>query len=246
MHFEKWQGCGNDFIVVEESELARPLGPERVRALCDRRFGIGADGILVVGPPNGRRWPLAIHNADGSIAESCGNGSRCVARHLLDRHGGDECELATMGGVVRARRDGDRVGIELAAPRVLGEISVGTSNGTRVDVGNPHVVVFVEDPATEDLPTLAAAWRRAAGDTNVGAARVRSRNAIDLRVDERGAGETLACGTGACAAVAAAAARGLIADEVSVGLPGGALLVRIGKDRYELWGPSERVFAGAV
>lgn len=246
MNFEKWQGCGNDFIVVEEGELDRPLDPERVRALCDRRFGIGADGILVVGRPTGRRWPVAIHNADGSIAESCGNGSRCVARYLLDRHGGDECELATLGGIVSARRAGDVVGIELPAPRVLGDVTVGSSTGARVDVGNPHLVVFVHDPATSELATLASVWRRAAGDANVGVASVSARDAIELRVDERGVGETLACGTGACAAVAAASARGLVEDRVSVRLPGGTLVVRSGKDRYELWGPSERVFAGTV
>lgn len=247
MRFEKWQGCGNDFVLVEEGDLDRPLDADRVRALCDRRFGIGADGILVIGRPTGRRWPVAIHNADGSIAESCGNGSRCAARYLLERHGGDECELGTLGGVVRTRRDGDAVGVELGAPRVLGDVSVGgVSDGTRVDVGNPHVVVFVDDPDTAGLPSLAAIWRRAVGDANVGAARVRSRAAIDLRVDERGVGETLACGTGACAAVAAAAARGLVDEQVSVRLPGGTLVVRRGKASYELWGPSERVFAGNV
>lgn len=246
MRFEKWHGCGNDFIVVEGTELDRPLGPDRVRALCDRRFGIGADGILVVGRPTGRRWPVAIHNADGSLAESCGNGSRCVARYLLDRHGGSECELETRGGIVRARREGEAVGIDLAAPRVLGEVAVGASTGTRVDAGNPHVVVFVDDPGTADLAALAGSWRAAAGDANVGAARVRTPTEIELRVNERGVGETLACGTGACAAVAAASARGLVGGEVSVRLPGGTLLVRSGKERYELWGPAERVFVGTA
>ncbi len=245
MRFEKWQGCGNDFVIVEESELDGGLDADRVRALCDRRFGIGADGILVVGRPTGRRWPLAIHNADGSTAESCGNGSRCVARYLLDRHGGDACELAPAGGTVRARRDGDAIGIELDAPRVLGEVESERGRGVRVAVGNPHVVAFVEDPARIDLPALARAMRAAAGDANVEAAAVRTRDAIDLRVDERGVGETLACGTGACAAVAAAASLGLVDREVSIGLPGGTLVVRTGA-RYELWGPAERVFAGSL
>jgi diaminopimelate epimerase len=246
LRFEKWQACGNDFIVVEDSDLERPLDARRVRALCDRRFGIGADGILVVGMPTGRRWPVAIHNADGSVAESCGNGSRCVARYLLDRHGGSECELDTPGGIVRARCEGDDVGVELAAPRIIGERSVDGTNATRVDVGNPHVVIFVEDPAKVDLARSAGAWRAAGHDANVGVGRVRTRGTIDLRVDERGAGETLACGTGACAAVAAAAARGLVDDVVSVRVPGGTLVVRRGHDRYELWGPTERVYVGVV
>ena len=123
MRFEKWQACGNDFVVVHASELADPLTPERVRALCDRRFGIGADGILVVGRPTGQRWPLEIHNADGSVAESCGNGARCVARHILDRRRLDECELDTAGGIVAGRREGELIAIELAAPRVPGRWS---------------------------------------------------------------------------------------------------------------------------
>jgi diaminopimelate epimerase len=246
MRFEKWQGCGNDFIVVHSSELDAPLTPERVRSLCDRRRGIGADGVLVIHAPTGGRWPVEIHNADGSVAESCGNGSRCVAKHIMDRRGLDECELDTLGGLVRARREGDGVAVDLAAPRVIGEATVGATRATRVDVGNPHVVVFVEDPAAADLGTIARAWRAAEGDANVGVARVRSRSEMDLRVDERGVGETLACGTGACAAVAAAASRGLVGDVVSVRLPGGTLIVRSGNGRYELAGPSERVFSGSL
>src|SRR5262249_59272593 len=125
MRFEKWQACGNDFVVVHRSELSGPLTPDRVRSLCDRRFGIGADGVLVVGPPTGRRWPLEIHNADGSVAESCGNGARCVARHILDRHGLDECELDAAGGVFTCRRDGDAIAISRAAPRVGGPVALG-------------------------------------------------------------------------------------------------------------------------
>ena len=92
----------------------------RSRALCDRRFGVGADGVFVIGEPSGRRWPVEIHNADGSIAEACGNGSRCVVRHLLDRHGGDRIELATRGGLVKGWRDPEGIAIALDPP-VLGD-----------------------------------------------------------------------------------------------------------------------------
>lgn len=247
MRFEKWQGCGNDFLVVERSEVRDGLSAERVRALCDRRSGVGADGILVVGEPNGRRWPVEIRNADGSVAESCGNGSRCVARYLLERHGGDECELATEGGTVRARRSADGIAVQIPTPRLGVAVRVDTAHqATRVDVGNPHLVVFVEDPAGLPLDALARATRAAGGDANVEAVAVRSRDTIDLRVDERGVGETLACGTGACAAVAAAAAGGLVDDVVSVRFPGGRLAVRVGRERYELSGPAERVFEGTA
>lgn len=247
MKFEKWQACGNDFILVERSELAEDLGPDAVRRLCHRRFAIGADGILVIGPPAGRRWPVAIHNADGSLAESCGNGSRCVGRYLLERHGGDECELQTAGGVVRVRRRGNDIGIEIDAPRVAAPVRVGQAwQATPVSTGNAHLVIFVDDPADAALGAIAAVARAEAGEANVGVATVRARDLIDLRVDERGAGETLACGTGACAAVAAAAERGEVDETVAVRLPGGTLSVRRRAGQYELWGPAERVYEGSA
>ncbi len=180
-------GCGNDFIVVDGPLT---IDADRARALCDRRTGIGADGILVIGAPRGRTWPLVIHNADGSIADACGR---------------------------------------------------------RVRVGNPNVMVFVDDPASIDLAALAAASTALAGPANVGAVAPRGPDELALRVHERGAGETLACGTGSCAAVAAAIARGdVTSDTVRVRLPGGTLVVRPRGARYELAGPAEYVFKGST
>jgi diaminopimelate epimerase len=242
--FTKMHGCGNDFIVVDE---AVRIDAARARALCDRRTGIGADGILVIGVPAGRRWPLVIHNADGSIADACGNGSRCVARYLLDRNGGDELELDTASGVVRAWRDPEGFAIELAAPQLGRTLEVDGREARMVRVGNPNVMIFVEDPAGEDLAALAAASTALAGPANVGAIRPRGRGEIGLRVHERGVGETLACGTGAVGAVAASLARGNVSGrEIRVLLPGGTLVVRPGQDRYELAGPAEYVFSGEV
>lgn len=235
-------GCGNDFIVVDE---AVRIDPVRARALCDRRTGIGADGILVIGASMGRRWPVVIHNADGSIADACGNGSRCVARYLLDRHGGDELELDTASGVVRAWRDPEGFAIELRAPQLGEALRVDGREARTVRVGNPNVMVFVDDPAREDLVALAAASTALAGPANVGALSPRGAGEITLRVHERGVGETLACGTGSCAAVAAAIARGdVTSDTVRVRLPGGTLVVRPRRDHYELAGPAEYVFSG--
>jgi diaminopimelate epimerase len=235
-------GCGNDFIVVDRPAQ---IDAARTRALCDRRTGIGADGILVIGEPAGRRWPLVIHNADGSIAEACGNGSRCVARYLLDRHGGDGLELATASGVVRAWRDPEGIGIELAAPQLGEALRVDGREARTVRAGNPNVVIFVDDPEREDLVALAAASTALAGPANVGAVGLRGTGELALRVHERGVGETLACGTGSCAAVAAAIARGdVTSDTVRVRLPGGTLVVRPRGDRYELAGPAEYVFTG--
>ena len=245
------QGCGNDFIVVDEHDGRAEIDAGRARALCDRRTGIGADGILVIGTPKGNRWPLLIHNSDGSLADACGNGSRCVARYLLERYGGETIELDTKSGLVRAWRDPEGYAIELDAPLLGSELRIAVDGreyeARSVRVGNPNVVVFVDDPAMIDLGALAAASTALAGPANVGAMRTRGPAEISLRVHERGAGETLACGTGSCAAVAAATARGdVTSDTVRVRLPGGTLVVRIRGARYELAGPAEYVFQGEV
>jgi diaminopimelate epimerase len=251
MKFTKMHGCGNDFIVFDEHDGRADIDAARARALCDRRTGIGADGVLVIGDPKGARWPLAIHNADGSVADACGNGSRCVARYLLERYGGDALELDTKSGVVRAWRDPEGYAIELAAPQLGSPLRISAGGrdyeARAVRVGNPNVVVFVDDPARVDLEALAVASTALAGPANVAAVRGRGPAEITLRVHERGVGETLACGTGSCAAVAAATARGdVTSDTVRVRLPGGTLVVRARGARYELAGPAEYVFQGEV
>jgi len=261
-------GCGNDFVIVDEPVT---LDPVRVRAICDRRTGVGADGVIVIGPARDGAWPVEVHNADGSVADACGNGYRCVARYLLDRNGGDVVALGTPGGVVPARRvplgesrvhvgeswvplgestDPSGIAIDLAAP-VLGEpltVSVGgrALEARRVRVGNPNVVVMVDDPATCDLELLARTVTSLAGPANIGVLAVRGAGELELRVHERGAGETLACGTGSCAAVAATRTLGVSDDTVRVRLRGGTLLVTPGRERYTLAGPAEYVFAGTL
>jgi diaminopimelate epimerase len=243
MKFTKMHGCGNDFVVVDGPTL---LTAERAREICDRRRGIGADGVLVIGAAQGRCWPVTIHNADGSLGDSCGNGARCVARYLLDRYGGDALDLAFPGGSVTARRDETGIAITFAAPASPQRIALNGSPAYRVSLGNPHIVLFVEDPAKADLAALAAAARSAAGEANVEVARVIANDLILLRVDERGVGETLACGTGACATVAAAACERRLSERVTVRVPGGDLYVRPGPRTFELAGPAEYVFEGST
>jgi diaminopimelate epimerase len=242
--FTKMHGCGNDFVVVDGPV---ELTADRVRDICDRHRGIGADGILVIGDPEGRCWPVMIHNADGSLGESCGNGARCVARYLLDRHGGDALDLAFQGGTVTARRDPAGIAITFAAPGSPPlTLALDGTRAYRVNLGNPHVVLFVADPGKADLRGLAATARAAAGEANVEVARVVAKDLIELRVDERGVGETLACGTGACATVAAAACEQRMAARVTVRVPGGDLFVRAGPRTFELAGPAEYVFEGTT
>ena len=243
MNFTKMHGCGNDFVLLDGPV---ELTADRVREICDRRRGIGADGILVIGAPEGRCWPVVIHNADGSRGESCGNGARCVARYLFDRHGGDALDLAFPGGTVTARRDEAGIAITFDAPGSPEQIAFNGMRAYRLSFGNPHVVLFVDDPATADLGALALAARATAGEANVEIARVVAEDLILLRVDERGVGETLACGTGACATVAAAASERELADRVTVRVPGGDLFVRAGPRTFELAGPAEYVFEGTL
>ena len=243
MKFTKMHGCGNDFVLVDGPV---DLSGDRVRALCDRRRGIGADGVLVIGAARGRCWPVVIHNADGSLGESCGNGARCVARYLLDRHGGESLDLAFPGGTVTARRDDAGIAVTFAAPGSPERVAFDGTHGYRVSFGNPHVVLFVADPATADLGAIAASARAVAGEANVEVAHVVASDLIELRVDERGVGETLACGTGACATVAAAACERRLSERVTVRVRGGDLFVRAGPQTYELAGPAEYVFEGAT
>ncbi|OLC12270.1 MAG: diaminopimelate epimerase [Chloroflexi bacterium 13_1_40CM_68_15] len=190
---------------------------------------------------------MTLHNADGSLGESCGNGARCVARYLLDRSGGDSLDLRFTGGSVSARREGDGIAITLRAPTAPVSLAIdGHRRAYRVNVGNPHVVVFVEEPSMVDLSLVAVAIRGVAGEANVEVARVVDPGLIALRVDERGVGETQACGTGACATVAAAACEQRMDAAVRVRVPGGELVVRAGPDTFELSGPAEYAFEGDI
>lgn len=243
MKFTKMHGCGNDFILIDGPLCVTADG---ARYLCDRRRGIGADGILTIGWQEQGRWLVTLNNADGSLGESCGNGARCVARYLLDRRGGDSVELRFAGGDVGARRDGDAIAITLRAPTPPEALRIDGHQAFRTSLGNPHVVIFVDDADAADLPALAATARAAAGEANVGAAQILAPGLIALRVDERGVGETLACGTGACAAVAAAARVARMDGTVRVRVSGGELVVRPGASAFELAGPAEYSFEGTV
>jgi diaminopimelate epimerase len=260
--FEKYEGLGNDFIVVMAASV-EDVSTEWARAACDRRRGIGADGVLVILPSRTERADarMRVINADGSIAEMCGNGLRCAALHLALQRGIERGELGveTDVGVRRCaiERKGDDavVAAEMGIVRLQGELSLSVGEEeislTRVDAGNPHAVALrpVTPSQFERLgPALSShpAFERGA---NVEFARVDGRF-LDVRVWERGAGATLACGTGACAAVAVARTKGLVpaTGPVLVRLPGGEL--EVGYDRVTgeatLSGPARRVFAGSL
>lgn len=249
MEFVKMEGLGNDFVV-----LRGPLvpGAADIAAWCDRRRGIGADGLLVVTPRDPARVRMEYWNADGSPAEMCGNGLRCVGRYAVVEGlvAGPELVVdtavgerpVTVGPTVRALL-GDFTELDIRPFEVAGY------RLEPVSVGNPHAVAFVPDcysvpvsavgPIVETDPHFPER-------VNVEFATVVSPERIDLRVWERGAGETLACGSGAAAVAALAHRRGLVGAQVTVVLPGGPLRVEVEGSRVWIEGPARVVFRGSL
>jgi len=256
MKFTKYHGAGNDFVVVDAraSELAwSALAPR----LCDRHFGVGADGAILVMPTTGSVPKMRMFNPDGSEAEACGNGLRCFVKFVLD-HGlvnADVFDVETLGGTRHAAAVRDEHGNVNAGQKgpVLGlDVSVGERSVSvnLVSMGNPHAVAFItDDVADYPLRTVGPAMETHdvfPARVNFEVARVLGRRDIEARVWERGAGETLACGSGACAIAVAARLLGYCDREVSVHLPGGVLAVTLpeGDEDVLLRGPVEQVFAG--
>jgi diaminopimelate epimerase len=253
--FWKYHGLGNDFVVVEGGPL---MGPARAVALCDRRRGIGADGVLTVLPPRDAGVAyMHIYNSDGSVAAMCGNGIRCVARHLAEtRELEGELTVETDAGerrcAIHRGPDGavEAVTVDMGVARIEGEqdFDLGREHvkALRISMGNPHAVVFDGGLAPRAASLGPAIEAKVPGGVNVGFARPRE-GGIDLTVWERGAGLTEACGTGACAAAVAAIRTGRIdgARPVEVRLPGGNLEIAVDADlRVRMRGPAEKVFEG--
>ncbi len=254
LRFWKYHGLGNDFVVVEGTEL---MSPARAAALCDRRRGIGADGVLTILPaPDGGAAFMHIYNSDGSVAAMCGNGVRCVARHLAETRGlSGEVVVETDAGprrctVHRGAGGVESVTVEMGRARIEGfqEFVVGPERirALRVSMGNPHAVVLDGPDASRAGTVGPAIEAQVPGGVNVGFGHAAG-SAVDLVVWERGAGLTEACGTGACAAAVAALHEGLLVGPgpVTVRLPGGTLEISVGPDlAVRMKGPAEKVFEG--
>ena len=266
----KYQGLGNDFVLLDRRADGRDIDAGTARRLCDRRLGVGADGVLVLLPSAAALARMVVHNADGSLAEMCGNGVRCAVKHLVDGAGEQPARLAleTGAGTLecavtyedgRAREVQVSMGpAKLAAPNLpagapwVDQPVPGASGlrGTAVNLGNPHLVLLDAGPerAGEMGPGLETS-PLFPERTNVEACRV-SGGGLAVAVWERGVGLTQACGTGACAAVVAAAVQGRVPFDhwVRVTLPGGALEVQVRADLSEVLqrGPAERVFEATV
>jgi diaminopimelate epimerase len=265
------QGLGNDFVVFDAIHQPVELTEEQIRFLARRRFGIGCDQVLLVEPARDEQTDFyyRIFNADGSEVEQCGNGARCFARFVRDKGltEKDVIDVGTLKGPIRLFLKDDQVIVNMGAPildperipfratRTSSTYSLQVEKQlipfSAVSMGNPHAVILVDDVSMAPVDTLGPrieTHERFPEKVNVGFMAVRNSREIDLRVWERGVGETLACGTGACAAVVAGRLRGLLHEQVKVHLPGGDLVVSWKGGSEPVWmaGPATRVFEGVI
>jgi diaminopimelate epimerase len=282
MNFTKMQGAGNDFVLVETNDIQRGWSPVAT-AMCDRRFGVGADGLLLLLPSDVADFKMRIFNPDGSEAEACGNGLRCLVRYVLHREllADDETQkvsIETVAGIRKAtiNRAADKpaqIQVGMGTPKFEAKdipVTIESDRGlvdiksmmsytitigkvelplNLVSMGNPHAVYFCQQPVADfplaQLGPKVEQHKIFPNRVNFQVARLINRKLIEARVWERGAGETLACGTGACAVAVAARLRNLIDDKANIGLPGGILGVEWdGVGEVFLGGPAEVVFTG--
>ncbi|NQE34099.1 diaminopimelate epimerase [Microcoleus asticus] len=290
IEFAKYQGLGNDFILIDNRHSSEPaITPEQAVDLCDRHFGIGADGAIFALPgQNGTDYTMRIFNSDGSEPEMCGNGIRCLAKFIADLESSEihppqppqasggiesktEYRIHTGAGVIvtELRSDG-QVKVDMGVPRLLAaeipttlaapdakvidvpiEVADKSWSVTCVSMGNPHCITFVEDVSAVALETVGPQFENNKAfpqRTNTEFIQVVRSDYVKMRVWERGAGVTLACGTGACAAVVAGVLVGKCDRATAVELPGGVLEIEWAEvsGRIYMTGPAQLVFTGCI
>jgi diaminopimelate epimerase len=279
LDFTKMNGLGNDFVFIDDLDESLDFSPEAVQWFCDRHFGIGADGLILVRPATIDDADYSMHyfNADGSIAEMCGNGARCFAKYIVDRglvpESADSMVIETLGGLrpVAFVRAGDgtlaTATIDMGTPEFAPEKIPTTFTGTQVydcpvetpwgefpvtalSMGNPHAIIWVDDVDEAPVDTVGPfleRHERFPKGTNVEFAQLIDAETVALRVWERGVGETLACGTGACATTVAGALSCRTGRDAVIVLPGGELAVRWHEDdRVYMTGSASVSFQGTL
>lgn len=280
IEFTKYQGLGNDFILIDNRHQSEPLvTPEQAMQMCDRNFGIGADGVIFALPGSSNTdYTMRIFNSDSSEPQMCGNGIRCLAKFIADLEHRDgkinpisssvRYKIDTLAGVITPEILADgQVKVDMGQPRLLAKeipttlakadekvvnvpLSVAEQSWqvTCVSMGNPHCITFVEDVAAIPLAQIGPQFEHHPAfpeRTNTEFIQVIKTDYLKMRVWERGAGATLACGTGACAVVVAGVLTGNCDRSVTVELPGGNLMIEwSGSERLYMSGPAERVFTG--
>ncbi|MUL37669.1 diaminopimelate epimerase [Gloeocapsopsis dulcis] len=276
IEFAKYHGLGNDFILIDNRLSSQPVvTPEQAIKLCDRHFGIGADGVIFALPgQNGTDYTMRIFNSDGSEPEMCGNGIRCLAAFVAEIDG-DQPEsqkrIHTLAGTITPQiMPNGQVKVDMGIPRLLAgeipttlcsedvkvvdeplEVAGQNWNVTCVSMGNPHCITFVEDVTAISLENIGPQFEHHTvfpQRTNTEFIQVVHRDYLKMRVWERGAGATLACGTGACAALVAGVLTGKCDRLATVELPGGCLQIEWSQidQRLLMTGPAQRVFTGVV
>ncbi len=253
MKFTKMHGSGNDFILIDNlsGSLNRFDFVSFAKKYCSRNFGIGADGVLVASKSKKADAGMRVINPDGSEAEMCGNGIRCFAKYLIDEGiARSPVKIQTPAGIKAVEKIGRNYRVDMGAPKVASAAkAVNGFKATLVDVGNPHAVIFVGDFDFD--------WKAAGAEieknkmfpnrTNVEFVKVISKKELEVKVWERGAGPTLACGTGACASLAASVAGKKSGRKATLRLPGGSLDIELAKGNHVyLTGPAETVFSGSL
>ena len=275
MKFTKMQGLGNDYVYVNCMEQMVEDAAETARRVSDRHFGIGSDGLILICPSDKADFEMRMYNADGSRGEMCGNGIRCVGKYVYDYGLTDKTSLSveTLGGIKHlflevedgkvslvkvdmgpAILEPEKIPVTAEGSRVVDEplqVDGKTFRMTCVSMGNPHAVIYVDDVQGMDLEKTGPSFEnheRFPNRINTEFAHVLDRNTVEMRVWERGSGETLACGTGACAVAVASILNGYTEDQVTVRLLGGDLKIEWAREANKVYmtGPAEIVFDGEI
>ena len=277
MKFTKMHGCGNDYVYIDGG--AEQIDPEKkpdfVRRTSDRHFGVGGDGVIFINPSEEADFEMEMYNADGTRAEMCGNGIRCVGKFVYDKGLTDKTDISVISAgkikyLTLFLKDGkvEQVKVDMGAPELTArlvpvvseneqavnepiQVQGATYRMTCVSMGNPHAVVFMDDVkslAIEKIGPFFENHERFPKRTNTEFVEVIDRNTVRMRVWERGTGETFACGTGACATVVACVLNGLTEETVTVELLGGSLTVTWDReaDTIYMTGPAQTVFEGEL
>jgi len=266
--FIKMHGIGNDFVVIDARQQGLTFSRDHVRAISDRHTGIGCDQLLIIEKPCDEHADIfmRIYNTDGSESEACGNGTRCVASLIMAQNNAAHCIIETLAGLLDCEiAENGLVSVDMGPAnldwrdmplsKAMDTLHLGIDSGplqdpVGVNMGNPHAVFFVADAQAVDLTVhgpICEQHKLFPARANIGVARIISEDEIRLRVWERGVGETLACGSGACAAVVAASRRGLINRKASVHLIGGTLIVEWMPDNHVMMsGPVTTSFSGVI
>lgn len=275
MKFTKMQGCGNDYVYINgfEEKIEKDKKPDLVKKLSERHFGIGSDGVIFINPSDRADFEMEMYNADGSRSEMCGNGIRCVAKYVYDKKMTDKKEftIESFGKIknitiIEENQKARLIKVGMGSPELLTEkipaiydkehiiaqpIQVLEKEwiGTCVSMGNPHVVLFVEDVDHMELEKIGPGFENHPmfpNRTNAEFVEIIDKNTVKMRVWERGTGETLACGTGCCATAVACILNNKTENRVLVKVLGGEILVEWDRENNEIYmtGPGEFVFEG--